>query len=226
MIVELSPSLACARQDRLGAEIAELVEAGADSFHLDVMDGHFVPNLAFSTDLVAALRPLSSRPFHVHLMVENPDAYVERMASAGCETLIFHIEACRYPRRLMAQIESAGMRPGISINPSTPIAFLESVRDVPLIQVMTVEPGFAGQNWTTASPSRVRAIRELCGPNVAICVDGHINRRTAPMLRQAGAAIFVCGTSALFRGGSGADVYRPALADLRNSIEIGIEGTA
>jgi ribulose-phosphate 3-epimerase len=223
MTVDLSPSLACARQERLGVEVAELVRAGADSFHLDLMDGHFVPNLGFSPDIVAALRPLSPRPFHVHLMVEHPDAYVDRIAQAGCDTFIFHIEACRYPRRLMERITHAGMQPGVSINPGTPISFLESVREIKFVQLMTVEPGFAGQAWVPTSPARVAAIRDLCGPDVVVSVDGNIDHRTAPPLAAAGASVFVCGTSSLFRGNADAASYASALNSLRQSLANPIE---
>jgi ribulose-phosphate 3-epimerase len=215
---EFSASLMCASLDRLGEEVAALEEAGIDSFHVDVMDGHFVPNLALTADVVGAIRPLTRLPIQVHLMVENPGAYVEGMAVAGCDELVFHLESTRYPRRLLATIRDAGMRAGVAINPATPVAALESVSDADLVQVMSVEPGFAGQEWMTSSPERVRAVRSLCAPPTSIVVDGHIDIRTAPLLAAAGATTFVCGTGSVFRDGHNTAAYAQAVKTMRHCV--------
>jgi ribulose-phosphate 3-epimerase len=217
-MTRFSASLMCARLDRLGEEVTALVEAGIDSFHIDVMDGHFVPNLALTADVVAAIRPLTQLPLEVHLMVEEPGAYVDSMAAAGCDAFIFHMEATRYPRRLMGQVRAGGMRPGVALNPATPVAVLETVADVDLVQVMSVEPGFAGQDWIASSPARVRAIRELCGPRTSILVDGHIDPKTAPLLASAGADAFVCGTGSVFRDGHNLAAYAAALTTMRHCV--------
>ncbi|MET7970490.1 ribulose-phosphate 3-epimerase [Micromonospora sp. NPDC005305] len=226
MAAELSASLMCARLDRLGEEVVALDRAGVDSFHIDVMDGHFVPNLALTADIVAAVRPLSRLPFQAHLMVEDPAAYLEPLAQAGCDVFIFHAEATPYPRRLMSQIAKHGMRAGVALNPATPVAVLESVADVPFVQIMSVEPGFAGQDWITTSPDRVRAARAICGPDASILVDGHIDRTTAPLLADAGADVFVCGTSSLFRGGHDTAAYASALSAMRECLAATTTGRA
>ncbi|GAA1798497.1 ribulose-phosphate 3-epimerase [Planosporangium flavigriseum] len=218
-MAEFSASLMCAHLDRLGEEVVALDRAGVDSFHIDVMDGHFVPNLALTTDIVAALRPLTARPLHVHLMVEDPASYVEPMATAGCDVFIFHIEASPYPRRLAGQIAKSGMRAGVAINPATPVAAIESVADLPFVQIMSVEPGFAGQAWIENSPARVRAARDLCGPETTILVDGHIDRTTTPQLAAAGADAFVCGTSSLFNGQHDAEAYADSLAAMHACLD-------
>ena len=148
-----SASLMCAQLDRLGAEAGRLERAGVDSLHVDLMDGHFVPNLAFGPDTVAALRLATRLPIVAHAMVEEPEALVEPLSRAGAQVFIFHLEACRYPGRLIATIEKYGMTPGIALNPATPAAALESVVHVPIVLVMTVEPGFIGQDWIAGSPA-------------------------------------------------------------------------
>ncbi len=218
MLGELSASLMCAELGRLNAEVSELERAGVDSFHFDVMDGHFAPNLALTPDIVAALRPLSQRPFCTHAMVENPEMWVERLADAGTNVFIFHIEATRYPRRLMKKIRDHGMTPGIAINPGTPVETLQSVADVGYVLVMTVEPGYAGQDWIATSPVKVRAVAQVCQAGTSIAVDGHVDRVTAPLLGEAGANVFVCGTGALFGGRHVASDYKVSLDVMRGSV--------
>ena len=218
MSASISASLMCARLDRLADEVEALQGAGTDSLHIDVMDGHFVPNLALSADIVRAIRPATTLPLHVHLMVERPSDYVETMASAGADVFLFHIEAAPYPRRLGRQVRSHGMEPGLVLNPATPVAAIESVDDRPFVQVMSVEPGFAGQEWVPGSAARVRAVRELCGPSTSIIVDGHIDHTTAPLLASAGANVFVCGTSSLFRGEHDMSNYRQSIHVMRDRI--------
>jgi ribulose-phosphate 3-epimerase len=217
----------CAELSRMGEEVSNLDRAGVDSFHVDIMDGHFVPNLALTADVLAALRPLSVRPFCVHAMVEHPQMYVEPTARAGGNVFIFHIEAVRYPRRLMREVENAGMIPGIAINPATPVEALQSVADARYVLVLTVEPGFAGQDWIVMSPARVRAVAAACPAATSIAVDGHVDMVTAPILASAGANVFVCGTGALFHGPQQLADYAASLAAMREAIApVGPEASA
>ena len=218
MLGELSASLMCAELGRLDLEISHLERAGVDSFHFDVMDGHFAPNLALTPDIVAALRPLSQLPFCTHAMVENPEMWVEHLARAGTNVFVFHVEATRYPRRLMKRIQDNGMTPGIAINPGTPVETLQSVADITYVLVMTVEPGYAGQDWITTSPAKVRAVTQLCGAATSIAVDGHVDRITAPLLAEAGANVFVCGTGALFGGRHDVSDYKVSVDVMRGSV--------
>ena len=212
---DLSASVMCAKLGELSAEVSHLEQAGVNSFHFDVMDGHFVPNLALSAAMIAALRPVSKLRFVAHLMVEDPAAFIGPMALAGCDDFVFHIEASRYPRRVKSEIEDSGMVPGIAINPATSISALESVTDMPSVTIMTVEPGFAGQAFIATSPERVHKIRMLFGDSAVIFADGHINPATARPLAEAGATGFVCGTKSLFRGAHEVSAYAQALEALR-----------
>ena len=176
----------CAHLDELGVELQRLERAGIDSLHFDIMDGHFVPNLALACSSLAALRPLTRRPFTAHFMVDNPEDYVNEAAAAGADTFVFHIEACRYPRRLARAIASAGMVPGVAISPSTAITTLETVADIPCVLVMNVEPGFAGADLIAISPARVRAVRATVRPR-------HRHRRRRPYRSAYGGGAPRCG---------------------------------
>jgi ribulose-phosphate 3-epimerase len=209
----------CANLAELGTELARLDQAGIDSFHFDIMDGHFVPNLALSPAILAGLRPLTKRPFVAHLMVSNPGAYVEALAGVGADACIFHVEACPYPRRMMRAIAESGMVPGVAISPATSVAALQSIADIAFVLVMTVEPGFAGADWIAGSPGRVRDIRQLCGSHTAIAVDGHVSLATAPVLRGEGADMFACGSSSIFAKDHTVDSYRSAVDALRNRLQ-------
>lgn len=197
---ELSASLMCARLHELGREVDRLVEAGIDSFHVDLMDGHFVPNLALSPDIVRALRPLTSLPIHIHLMVEQPDLYVEPLAEAGADLVFFHVEATRYPLRLASRMAAAELTPGIAVSAPTPLPELPELLGLGHILVMAVEPGFAGQQWIPSTVDRIRHIRGLVGERTRVVVDGHVAVETVPQMRGAGCDTFVCGTSGLFTG--------------------------
>jgi ribulose-phosphate 3-epimerase len=194
----LSPSVMCARLAELGEEVRRLEEAGIGSLHFDVMDGHFVPNLALSPDIVRSLREHSTLPFYVHAMVQEPERYVDDFRRASADMLLFHLEASAYPHRLIKSIGDAGMIPGVAINPITPVEYLESLLPLPYVLVVTVEPGFAGGDYIEGSPARVRSVRRLCGDETRIIVDGHINLETAAELAAAGADIFVGGTASIF----------------------------
>jgi ribulose-phosphate 3-epimerase len=216
--IDLSASMMCAHLDELGAELLRLERAGIDSFHFDIMDGHFVPNLALALSSLAALRPLTELPFTAHLMVDNPEDYVEDAAAAGADAFVFHIEACRYPRRLVRHIAAARMLPGVAISPATVIGAIESIADIPYVLVMSVEPGFAGADLIVTSPSRVRAVRGLCGPNAVIGVDGHIDIATAESLHDAGAQVLVCGTKSVFSKDHTTESYAAEIQALQSRL--------
>jgi ribulose-phosphate 3-epimerase len=211
----LSASAMCASLTALGEDIQALESAGIDSIHIDVMDGHFVPNLTFGPDVVKAVRAATALPLHVHLMVSEPGWILAPMADAGCDVCFFHLEADRYPYRLVKRIGELGMSPGVAVNPATPIEAVAGL-EVPYILVMTVEPGFAGQQWLPTGTDRVRRARSLAGPATVIGVDGNVSVANARLAAEAGASLFVCGTSVLF----GADRdYRAAVRVLRSALK-------
>jgi ribulose-phosphate 3-epimerase len=208
--LNLSGSVMCAHLDDLGAEIERLESAGIDSYHFDIMDGHFVPSLGFSTDTVAALRPHSKLPFHVHVMVENPLSFLDGMARAGCDLYVFHVEATRYPRRMVDRVHDAGMKCGIAVNPGTPLDYLDDGHGAEQVLVMGVEPGFAAQRFFDDTPQRIGEIRKRISPTIEIGLDGHVNVDTSSASMAQGASLFVCGTSVLFGrpGGYASNVRR------------------
>jgi ribulose-phosphate 3-epimerase len=213
-VSHLSASIMCGRLGYLADEARRLSEAGVDSVHVDVMDGHFVPNLTFGPDVIAAINEAVDLPLHAHLMVSRPSDYVDSCAQAGTDVFLFHIEAEPYPIRLLERVTQTGMIPGIAINPATPIDFLRSVR-APFLIVMTVEPGFAGQRWVDSALDRIREARELVGEDVVIGVDGNVNKENAVRAQRAGAGLFVCGTSSVFRAGA---AYVDGVTELRSAL--------
>lgn len=194
----LSASLMCARLAELGAEVDRLERAGVDSFHIDVMDGHFVPNLALSLSVVGAIRPLTSLPIHVHLMTELPERYVEAAAESGADVVFFHVEATSAPLRLASTIAKRGMAPGIALNPHTALPDLAELLELPHLLVMSVEPGFAGQPFVGSTPERIARLRRRIPADGVITVDGNVNEQTVPAMWIAGADNFVAGSSGLF----------------------------
>ncbi len=214
----LSPSIMCARLAELGEEVRRLEEAGIGSLHFDVMDGHFVPNLALSPDIIRSLRERSSLPFYVHAMVEEPERYVADFRRARADVVLFHLEASAYPHRLVKSISQAGMVPGVAINPITPVEYLESLLPLPYVLVMTVEPGFAGGDYIQGSPARVRTVRRLCRDETRIIVDGHIDLQTAAELAAAGADIFVGGTASIFDRSDAARGYGMRIQELADVV--------
>ena len=210
--VEISASLICARLLSLGTELAELESAGVDSIHLDLMDGHFVPNLGFSLDLVAAVCAGTSLPVDAHLMVERPQMYVGELAKAGIRRCFFHVEAAQ--SALAAEISDAGMVPGAAISPDTPVEVLAGF-EVPSVLVMSVRPGFAGQRWVPGTEGRVARARAISGESTVVGVDGNVHGEHARAAAASGATLFVAGTSSVFsRGGS----YRDLTSDLRSQV--------
>jgi ribulose-phosphate 3-epimerase len=217
--VQIVPSVLPADFSRLGEDVAALEKAGVDRIQWDVMDGHFVPNLTFGPDVIAACRPHCEVPFEAHLMVTNPDLLLARYVEAGCELVIVHAETCPHLHRTLASIHDLGARAGVALNPSTPLESIRHVIDLTdLVLVMTVNPGFGGQAYIATMEPKIaeaRALIEGSGRPVELEVDGGIGPDTVAGAAAAGADVLVAG-SALFRDPEGLE---HAVADLRSRAE-------
>lgn len=205
--VKIAPSILSADFARLGEEVRALTEAGADYVHVDVMDGHFVPNLTIGPLVVKALRPHSPLPFDVHLMISPVDSFIEAFAEAGADIISFHPEAGPHPHRTVQLIRSLGKKAGIVLNPATPVEAVEYLMgDIDLILVMSVNPGFGGQSFIDSQLGKIARLRRMIddsGRTIELEVDGGVNARTAPQVIAAGADVLVAGT-ATFAGGAAA----------------------
>ena len=211
----IAPSILSADGSRLGEEITAVEAAGADWLHLDVMDGHFVPNITIGPGLIASLRKTTSIPFDVHLMIENPERYVDDFVRAGADWLTVHVEATAHLHRLIGLIHEKGVKAGVSLNPATPLAMIAPILpDIDLLLIMSVNPGFGGQKFIESSLPRIRAAKEMiknAGSAALIEVDGGISLTNIRAVVDAGADAVVAG-AAIF----GSANYRETIQSMRN----------
>ncbi|NCF68243.1 MAG: ribulose-phosphate 3-epimerase [Anaerolineaceae bacterium] len=204
--VKLAPSILAADFTYLGAQVEEAVGAGAEHIHVDVMDGHFVPNISFGSSIVRTLRPLADKYgtiLDVHLMIEQPDRFLTDFARAGSDIITVHVETCPHLHRTIQAIRELGVKPGVTLNPATPLLALEEILPaVDLVLIMSVNPGFGGQSYIPASTARIRRLRHMLdaiGSTADLQVDGGISVKNAAEISAAGANVLVAG-SAIFRG--------------------------
>jgi ribulose-phosphate 3-epimerase len=218
--IKIAPSILSADFARLGEQVKEATEAGADYIHIDVMDGRFVPQITIGAPVVAALRRWTDLPLDVHLMIESPDRQVEQFAKAGANILTVHTETCPHVHRVVQMIKDAGCKAGVSINPATSITVLDEILpEIDLALVMTVNPGFGGQKFiesTLDKIARLRAEMDRRKVNVELEVDGGINTETAPRVVSAGATVLVAGAAVFSEGTSIKQAIRKLKASLRS----------
>mgnify|MGYP003820291505 FL=1 len=211
--IKIAPSILSCDFSKMGKEITQLIESGADYIHIDVMDGHFVPNITIGPPIVASLRRYCSVPMDVHLMIDNPEEYVDSFADAGADIITIHVESTNHPHRLIQHIKDIGCKAGVVLNPSTPESRIEFlVEDIDMVLVMTVNPGFGGQKFIPDMLRKIKAVRTMIGDR-DLEVDGGIDERTAPEVIKAGANILVAG-SYVFNNSS----YKASIKKLKESI--------
>ena len=217
-VKKISPSILSADFSRLGEEVKALEKAGADYIHVDIMDGHFVPNITIGPMIVKAIRPLTSLPLDVHLMIQNPDDFLDAFIEAGADILVVHVEATPHIHRTLTAIRSKGVRAGASLNPGTPLCFLEPILEtMDLALVMTVNPGFGGQSFIPSTLPKIAQLRRWIdekGLSMELEVDGGIKTSNIGQVAKAGADVFVAG-SAIFQSAD----YRQTIEDLRKEIQ-------
>ena len=219
-MIKIAPSILSADFARLGDEIKAIEAAGADYVHVDVMDGHFVPNITIGPLIVDAIRPVTELPLDVHLMIENPDQYIPAFAAAGADIIVIHAEATSHLHRSVQLIKSLGKKAGVSLNPATPLSALEMILpDLDLVLLMTVNPGFGGQSFIENCLPKITALRrmiDVLGLPIELEVDGGVKVDNIERIAAAGADVFVAG-SAVF----GADDYRATIAQLKENGRVG-----
>jgi ribulose-phosphate 3-epimerase len=198
-MVKIAPSILSADFARLGEEIKDVEAGGADYIHVDVMDGHYVPNITIGPLVVEAIRPITHLPLDVHLMIEQPDQYIEAFARAGANYITVHVEACTHLHRTIQLIKSYGVKAGVVLNPATPAEMVKPIlEDVDMVLLMTVNPGFGGQNFISSVLPKITAIRQWAdekGQDLEIEVDGGVNEETAQLCVEAGANVLVAGSA-------------------------------
>jgi len=196
----IAPSILSANFAALAEDIVDVDRSGADWIHIDVMDGHFVPNLTFGPLVVGAVRSYTKLPFDVHLMIERPEAYIPDFVAAGADRITVHAEACTHLHRVVHMVKEAGLPAGVALNPATPLSAIEHVLgDIDLVLIMTVNPGFGGQRFIPGSLPKLRQLRAMLEANgrkdIHVQVDGGINAETSPLVREAGADVIVAGNA-------------------------------
>ncbi len=198
-MIKIAPSILSADFSKLGEEIKDVEKGGADYIHVDVMDGHFVPNITIGPLIVEAIRPITSLPLDVHLMIENPDNYIPTFAKAGADIITVHVEACPHLHRTIQLIKSHGIKAGVVLNPHTPVSVIEHVlEDIDMVLLMTVNPGFGGQKFIHSVLPKIKQVAEMVKERnleVEIEVDGGVNAETARLCVEAGANVLVAGSA-------------------------------
>ncbi|RFU63325.1 ribulose-phosphate 3-epimerase [Peribacillus glennii] len=198
-MVKIAPSILSANFARLAEEIIDVEKGGADYIHVDVMDGHFVPNITIGPLIVEAIRPVTKLPLDVHLMIENPDSYIEAFAKAGADYMTVHVEACKHLHRTIQLIKSFGVKAGVVLNPATPVSTIQHViDDIDMVLLMSVNPGFGGQKFISSVLRKITEVKRLAeqnGSTVEIEVDGGINEETARQCIEHGATVLVAGSA-------------------------------
>jgi ribulose-phosphate 3-epimerase len=198
-MVKIAPSILSADFSKLGSEIIEVEKGGADYIHVDVMDGHFVPNITIGPLIVEAIRPVTKLPLDVHLMIENPDHYIEAFAKAGADYITVHVEACRHLHRTIQLIKSFGVKAGVVLNPATPVESIQHIiGDIHMVLLMSVNPGFGGQKFIPETLPKIRKVKKMAmqkGLDIEIEIDGGVNPETAKQCKEAGATVLVAGSA-------------------------------